>query len=188
MADEPTTPAETPPAEPQERTVPYDRFKSVNDQAKQAKQQADELRQRLEELEAKDQSELERERKAREKAEARAAELESGVKQRDRADLLRAAARDAKFEDPDDAVVYLGSQEVADAAEAKRLVKDLAGRKKNLLRNEGEKPPAEIGQVVTNGKPSGDTPPQVSAEQAARLREAQAVKGAIDALKNPQPA
>lgn len=132
------------------RTVPYERFQEVNRAAKAAKDELSQLKGRLDELDNRDQSELQRERKKREQFEREAGELSQRLTQTERQGWLREAARDLKFDDPDDATAFINVANVEDPDDAVSAVKDLAKRKPKLLRSES--PPAEIGQVVRNGQ------------------------------------
>jgi hypothetical protein len=133
-----------------ERTVPYGRFAEVNKQAKAAKEQLTTLSQRLEELEGRDQSELQKERQKRERFEREASELAARVTTIERQGWLREAARDLKFDDPDDATAFIDTKDVDDPDDAVQAVKDLAKRKPRLLKT--EPPESKIGQVMQNGQ------------------------------------
>lgn len=155
MSDAPPAPEPTaPPAPEPERSEPPDENLVGEAKRKQAaaEKEAKELRARLEELEDRDKSETERERKAREKAEARVAELEQTLTKTQRSNLVRSAASKAGFDDPEDAVVFLASKDIEDAADAERAVKALAKDKPRLLKNQGDDVPPEIGKVVENGR------------------------------------
>lgn len=191
MADEPTTPAPTDntpaPAEPAERTVPYDRFKAVNDKAKTLESQVNELNTWKEEQEAKSLSDLEKERKAREKAEKDALDARSEAASVRRETWLHRAASAENFQDPSDAVAHLGKQDFESEADARKAVKDLAKEKKHLLKSEGDTPPPEIGKVLQNGQPvDKPDPQQVRASEVDQ--EAQAVLAAVNAARGQRQA
>lgn len=146
------TPAVQPAAEPGEQTVPYTRFAEVNQTAKAAQKQLLEMRERLEELENRDKSELERERAKREQFERQALEMSERLSRVERSGWIRAAAAEAGFDDPDDAVAFIGAGDVESPDDAEKAVKRLAKRKPKLLRDtQPTQPP--IGQVVQNGQP-----------------------------------
>jgi hypothetical protein len=149
----PATPE--PPAEPAGKTVPYDRFKEVNERAKQLEREATETKTRLEALEAEKLSDLEKAQAKADKAEARATELEAKAVRTERANLVSRAARAANFADPDDAVAFLSSNLPEDEKSAEAAVKDLAESKPHLLKQEGGT--QRIGAPLGPGS-SGDVP------------------------------
>lgn len=157
MADETVTqPPEQPtPAADESRTVPYDRFAQVNQQARDYKNQLDELSGRLQELEDKDKTDLDRERTQRERAQTEAQELKSRLQNLERGSLVRAAAAEAGFIDPDDAVGFVSLSEIESDKDAEQAVKRLAKRKAHLIKQES--PPPQIGRVLANGQPPVDS-------------------------------
>jgi hypothetical protein len=62
---------------------------------------------------------------------------------------IRDAAREAKFDDPADAVAFIDVSDVSDFEDALDQVKQLAKRKPRLLRQEST---PQIGQVVKDGR------------------------------------
>lgn len=161
MAEEPAAPAAAPeapaapaapaPAAPEApQTVPYERFREVNEQTKTLKQQLDEVQTKLREREEADLSASEREKLARERAEQRAAELEGKVTKLERGSLVTAAAREAGFTDPEDALGFIDPTTIESAAQARRAVKDLAEKKTHLVGPRRDEP--ELGQVLRNGE------------------------------------
>lgn len=167
-------PAETPETPVAERTVPYDRFAQVNQEAKQAKQQLEELSNRLQELEDKDKSDLDRERTQRERAVSEANELKARLANLERGSLVRSAAAAAGFIDPDDAVGFVNLSEVESEKDAEQAVKRLAKRKQHLIKQ--ATPPAQIGQVLTNGQPTQGGQPQRDAEAEQFLAQVKAAQ------------
>lgn len=133
-----------------DRTVPYSRFKEVNDQNRRLKKDQEDLAKRLEELEGRDQSELERERKKRQQYERELSELADRATRVERQSWIRDAARDMKFDDPDDAIHFISYGEVEDYEDAMSQVKALAKRKPRLLRQEQVAP--KVGTVMENGQ------------------------------------
>jgi DNA repair exonuclease SbcCD ATPase subunit len=174
--DTPTVPLnpETAPEVPAERTVPYERFQQVNQQAKEAKQQLEDLRGRLEELETRDQSEVERERAKREQYESRSRELEQRLTVMERSSWLRSAAADAGFDDPEDAVAFINPSSVESEDEAERAVKKLAKRKPKLLRDTSPAP--QIGQVLANGQRVDPNAPQRDQDAEAFMAQIRAAQ------------
>lgn len=162
----------------QDRTVPYDRFQQVNEAAKTAKAQLEEMKTRLEELESRDQSELERERKAREKYESGFNEMQQKLTVVERSSWLRSAAAEAGFDDPEDAVAFISPSSVESVEQAEREVKKLAKRKPKLLRETSPAPP--IGQVLANGQrvdPNAQQRDEHAEQFAAQIRAAQDTDG-----------
>lgn len=182
MSDVPpaTAPPADPPADPPaERTVPYDRFKAVNDRLAEANRKAEEEAQKRQELEDRDKSELEQERSKREKAEARIAELQGEVEgltgtitASQRSGWVKDAATKANFIDPADALGRVDLSSIEDEAAAKAAVKKVADDAKHLIAGEAP-PPPQVGQVIRNGQPvppSGEPDP-AAAENEAFLQE-----------------
>lgn len=163
----PPAPTETPAeSAPEQRTVPYDRFQQVNQEARQAKQQLEELNTRLQELEDRDKSEVERERTQRERAQTEAQELKARLQNLERGSLVRSAAAEAGFIDPDDAVGFVSLSEIESEKDAVQAVRNLAKRKQHLIKQ--AQPPAQIGQVLANGQPTqagGPSQRDIEAEQ-----------------------
>lgn len=166
MADEATTTdtATTETAETvEEQHVPYDRFKKVNEQAKQDKARAKaletemaDLRSRLEERESAGLPALEQMKRQMNKLEERAARAEAERDQtKSEAQAIRAqgwvaaAARDANFEDPEDAILRINSGDIESPEDAERAVKRLAKSKPRLVKAEE---PTIPGQVLRNGR------------------------------------
>lgn len=173
------TPPAAPAEQPEARTVPYDRFQQVNQQAREYKQQLEELGGRLQELEERDKSELERERSKREKTEQQNNELAQRLERLEKSSWVRAAALDAKFDDPDDATAFINLGEIENAQDAEKAVKALAKRKPRLLRDESPAP--QIGQVVQNGQPVTNGQPQqpeIDPNAAALLEQVKAAQEA----------
>jgi hypothetical protein len=122
---------------------------------KAEKKRADALQARIDELEAKDQTEIEKATKAREKAEAKAAKLANGYKRSAVDRAIEKVARDLKFKDTDDAISLVDrsaitveqddddpSEVTVDAKTVKQAVKALADRKKHLIGEEGSDDPS----------------------------------------------
>lgn len=182
MADEPTTTTTVVTPEP-ERTVPYDRFKAVNDKLAEATRKAEEAAQKAQELEDRDKTELEQVRSKLEKAEARNAELEGEVgnlsgklTRNERSGWVRDAASKANFIDPADALGRVNLDEVETEAEAQKAVKTIADNAKHLLASDKPDPP-QVGQVIRAGQPvstNGEKDPQVEENERflTELKEA----------------
>lgn len=189
MSDEPTTATATATAEPPaERTVPYDRFKAVNDKLAEANRRAEEAAQRAQELEDRDKSELEQARSKIEKLEAKNAELSGEVEtlggklvNNERSAWVKDAAAQAKFIDPTDALGRVDLSSIEDRDAAKKAVAEVAKEAKHLIAAEGPTPP-QIGRVLENGQPVQPTQPQdpnaPSPEDVAFLAELKAASSA----------
>jgi chromosome segregation ATPase len=188
-AEETTETAET----TEDQRVPYERFDKVNKSAKEAKQQAaqlqkelNDLRSQLEEKESASLPELERERKQREKLEKQLQEAEKEREQAiqqatnvQRENWVAAAAAALNFHEPDDASRFVDLSEVETKADAERAVKDVAKRKKHLVKDEDTKLP---GQVLKNGERSKDDTPRGAIDHSA---EAESVAAELrEFLKN----
>lgn len=179
MPDDPTPPAATAvatapaepaptPAPPAEKTVPYDRFKEVNDALKSEKDARKEMEDRLRELEDKDKSELERERAARERAEAELNETKSGLTRLERSSWVRDAAVEAKFIDSADAIGRVNLAEIESESDAKKAVKRIAENAKHLIQAEPPTPPV-AGQVVRQGQVVDPNAPDPAREESERF-------------------
>jgi hypothetical protein len=155
--DATTTQGEQEPTGTEDQTVPYERFKAANERAKKLEQDMQALSARLEEREAAELSELEREKKAREKAEGQVSELDGKVKSLERGGWVRSAATKHGFNDPSDALAFTDLGTIEDEKSADRAVKSLAGSKPHLLKPADPTPPA-IGRVLEGGQPvSGES-------------------------------
>lgn len=152
-ADAEQTAPEAGSAAEDDRRVPYDRFEKVNKDARDAKKRLAELERQLEERESAGLPELERERKAREKAEQRLTEYEQRIEQFEREttqlrkqDWVKEAAREANFHNPGAAARLLDLDGVESQEDAARAVKRLAKADGWLVKpTEPERP--QIGQV-----------------------------------------
>lgn len=179
MADVPPATTPAPPEQPEAReslnlppdpspkadqTVPYDRFKQVNDEAKAAKEQLKSLEQRLQEIEDKDKSELERERAQRERLQTELQEREARLTRVERGQWVREAAAEAKFIDPTDALGRVDLSQIESEADAKREVKKIADKAKHLVQAEPEPPPVP-GRVLANGQPADPNAPDPRQEE-----------------------
>lgn len=126
-----------------EQRVPLDRFRAVTGENKELREQVGALEKWKEEQEQAQLTELERERSAREKAEAAALEAGERAQNLERGTWVRNAATAAGFTDPDDAVALLGTGGIDDLAIAQSKVAELAEKKPHLLAGPGQ--PAPIG-------------------------------------------
>jgi hypothetical protein len=155
--------------------VPYDRFEEVNQRAKQAEAQLAELQSKLVEFEDRDKSETERERAARERAEARAAELFEQVTGLQKGSWVRSAALELGFHDPEDAVTYLSPKlaGIEDEREAKRLVRKLAENKKHLVESKKDDQRTPISRMFTGdqAQQNGQQQPASPAHRAAQAEQ-----------------
>jgi hypothetical protein len=167
---------------PTEQTVPYERFQQANAKAKEAAARATALEKSVADLKAamderesaglpeldRMKKDLERQQKRADEAEAKAAEADTKLARSTKATWIRAAAKD--FTDPDDAVAFVDLDTVDDEKDAERAVKDLAKRKKHLLKGEDPKLP---GRVLQNGRTPDPAATEAVRAQDKRLAEAQ---------------
>ena len=169
MAEEviPTATQTTTTPEP-EKTVPYDRFKQVNDKAAEQARQLAELQGKLQELEDRDASEVEKATKAAQREAEKAQGLEAQLQETrdqftrlERSQWVRNAASDASFIDSQDALGRVNLAEIESEADAKRAVRRIAENASHLVRQETPSP--QIGQVLQNGQA---VPPQTATPQA----------------------
>lgn len=148
------TPAEgaQPDAKPAEDTVPYDRFKQVNETAKTYKAQLEETQKLLREREEADLSAAEREKAARERAEGELSSAREEAETFKRGRMIAQAARAAGFTDPDFAAEHLaGKGGIETDAQAAKAVEALGKRIPGLIKQ--DTPPAQLGRVLENGQP-----------------------------------
>jgi hypothetical protein len=179
MSDEATTATaeETTATETEaEKSVPYERFQKVNQQAKEAKAQATQLakdmadlKAQMEERETAGLPELERERKRAEQlekraneAEAKAAEADTKLARTTKERWVTAAASSQNFADPSDASAFVNLDDIEDEKDAERAVKRLAAQKKHLLKSEEPKLP---GQILKDGRPVDKKPARSLADE-----------------------
>jgi hypothetical protein len=128
--------------------VPYDRFRKSREeltaaQKRLAEFEAAEAKRRKDAMSASERTQAERDEAKREADEAKA-ELARAKRE----NVLYRAAVALGFADPDDAAVYLGSDEsVTDADTAQDALKELLKRKPHLARSDDEEPrvPRSIG-------------------------------------------
>lgn len=128
---------------PAERTVPYARFKEINDRLAAEKQRTADLEERMSAVEDRDKTDVERLTKEREKlekraaeAEARAQELEAKSMRDAKASLIERAAAKLNFHDPGLASQLVALDEIDDAKSAEAAVKTLAKERQYLVRSE----------------------------------------------------
>lgn len=161
----PAPPQETAPPNEPERSVPYDRFKEINDRLREAEKWR-------EERESQDLSEAERERKGRERAERERDEATARAQTTERSGWVRDAAQHANFHAPADALAHVDMSGVEDERAAKRAVKDLAERSPHLVRPVEPARP-QVGQVLRDGQQP------VAGDQAAEQDPRAALGGQI---------
>ena len=142
-----TTEETTTEEEKTEQTVPYSRFKEVNDRVKAAETAAAEAAAQLKAREEAELSEKEKAEKAAQEAISRAEAAEARATELERSSWVRAAASD--FNDPDDAVAMLNLSELDSAEKAAEAVKDLGKNKPHLVKDQK---PAKIGSPLDGGK------------------------------------
>jgi hypothetical protein len=168
--------------------------KASDDRAKTLQRELEDLKAQMEDRDSANLPELERERKAREKLERQLEEI-AGERDQVRAEAQRvraegwiaAAARDANFEDPEDAILRINAGEVESIEDAAREVKRLAKAKPRLVKQDEPRLP---GQVLKDGqRPSASqTTPGVSAPGSAfgvisTEEEANAIGEALQAFR-----
>lgn len=119
----------------QAQTVPYDRFKEVNERAKAAEDQLAELTKWKDEQEAAKLSDIEKAEQKRQQAEERATQAEQKALKLERSGFVRSAAAGARFTDPDDAVAFLEGKlgDLDTPEKAKEAVAALAKTKPHLV-------------------------------------------------------
>lgn len=174
----------------EDQRIPYQRFEEVNKRARQAEKELSDLRSKILEFEDRDKSEVDRERSARQRAEAQLAELTGKVTSLEKGSWVRSVAAELNFHDPEDAVQHLRDQlgGMEDQTDARRLVRNLAKTKKHLIREEKKEERPSLGQMFTGQAvqqqqgANGQQPQRVSAQQLAAEREAQLAKGLADQL------
>lgn len=130
-----------------EQTVPYARFKEVNDRVKAAEQAASDAAAALKKREDAELSEKEKAEKDAAEALKRAEAAEARATELERSAWVRSAANN--FNDPDDAVAMLDLSSLDSSDKVDKAVKELGEKKPHLLK--GEKPQA-IGAPSSNGK------------------------------------
>jgi hypothetical protein len=157
----PPPPQEAAPPNEPERSVPYDRFKEVNDRLREAEKWR-------EERESQDLSEAERERKARERAERERDEATERAQTTERSGWVRDAAQLANFHAPADALAHVDMSGVEDERAAKRAVKDLAERSPHLVRPVEPARP-QVGQVLRDGQQPVQGPQAAEEDPRAAL-------------------
>lgn len=132
----------------QEQSVPYSRFKQVNDRVAEAERRAEEAQAALQAREEAELSEREKAERAASEALARAEAAEARATQLERSGLVRAAAKN--FNDPDDAVALLDLDGIDTAEKAVEAVKQLAESKPHLVKSEQ---PQAIGAPMSQPAP-----------------------------------
>jgi translation initiation factor 2 alpha subunit (eIF-2alpha) len=80
----------------------------------------------------------------------------------ERSSWLRDAARESRFNDPEDAIAQIGTAEVEDYDDAITAVKQLAKRKPYMVRQEQSGP--KVGEVMRDGRrQDGQQPSRIRA-------------------------
>lgn len=145
-------------------SVPYDRFKAVNDEKAAALARAATAEEELKTLKRAGQTDAERADAERadaiaraEAAEKRATDLEKAQTVSERSGWIRDAAAAAKFYDPGDAIARLSSDDLKTAASAERAVKALAEKAPHLVNAEGSSRDAAsmLDRVLDPSRASG---------------------------------
>jgi hypothetical protein len=142
-----------------EQTIPYGRFKEVNERLKAAEAAAQSAAEELKKREEAELSEKERAEKQAAEAVARAEAAEARATTLERSSWVRDAA--SSFNDPADAVAMLDLSEIDSADKAKAAVEELGKSKPHLVKSEQPQKissplaPAQTAQVPTgaDGKP-----------------------------------
>lgn len=119
----------------QAQTVPYDRFREVNERAKAAEEQLAEITKWKQEQEQAKLSDIERAEAQRKEAEERATAAEARALNLERSGMVRSAALGARFTDPDDAVEFLAKKlgDLDTPEKVKAAVAELAKSKPHLV-------------------------------------------------------
>lgn len=144
-------------SEGQGQAVPYDRFKSVNDEAKALREKVAAFEAEQEKARQAQLSEAERLREEKEAAEKAAADAVARAEKLERDGWLRAAAARASFADPEDAVALVAADEATDQASAEEAVKKLAEAKPHLIGQAGATRP--MGTLPGGAASGPGTPP-----------------------------
>jgi hypothetical protein len=148
-----------------DKRVPYERFEAVNTKAKDAALAVTALEKQVATLTAAQEAreseglpDLERERKAREKAEQRleeserkAEQIEARAARSQKERWVSAAAARLNFADPEDATRYIDLDSVEDADQAEREVKRIAKAKTYLVKPDEQQRP-QVGRVLEGGR------------------------------------
>lgn len=182
MADAETTPPTT--DDPPERTVPYARFKEINDRLAEERRKAGEMETRMQQLEDRDKTDVERLTKDLERAqkerEQAAKELEGERAARvksEKASWLQAAAAKANFHDADAATLYANLDEIENAKDAEKAVQRIAKDKTYLVKDDVKQAPLQrVGIAGAETDASGVT---ISEDEVKRQWGAQMLE-AID--------
>lgn len=152
------TTTETPP----ERTVPYARFKEINDKLSEERKQRSELEGRISQLEDADKPHIERLSKDLEKAQKRAddaektaADVQSRLQRSEKAAWLSNAAAKLSFHDPEAATLFADLDSIETAGDAEKAVKQIAKDRAYLVKEDVKQAPlAKVGitgpEVETN--------------------------------------
>lgn len=164
---------ETPKEEPQERTIPYTRFKEVNDKLADERKARSDLETRIAQLEDADKPHLERltkdlERAAKraEEAENRASELESARQRDQKAAWLSSAAAKQNFHDPDVAARMVDLEQIEDATSAAKAIKALAKDNEWLVKQEQKAPSLQkVGIAGAEQEPAAEGLSQADIER-----------------------
>jgi hypothetical protein len=146
---EETTEAVEETTEPAEQTIPYSRFKEVNERLKAAEAQAQSAAEELKKREEAELSEREKAEKQAAEAVARAEAAEARAITLERSAWIRDAA--SSFNDPADAVAMLDLSEIDSADKAKAAVEDLGKSKPHLVKSEQ---PQKISSPLAGSTPA----------------------------------
>lgn len=180
MADEQTTTTEETP----ERTVPYARFKEINDKLSEERKQRAELEGRIGQLEDADKPHIERLTKDLERAQKRADEAEkasqdiqSQLARSEKTAWLSNAAAKLNFHDPDIAARMVDLDTVEDATSAEKIVKSLAKDKAFLVKEETRQSPLERVGIAGVEQPKPNDQGLVSEQDLQRAWGTELLKG-----------
>lgn len=149
MSEKAVKETEAPEAEASEQTIPYGRFKEVNERLKAAEAAAQSAAEELKKREEAELSERERAEKQAAEAVARAEAAEARATNLERSAWVRDAA--SNFNDPADAVAMLELAEIDSADKAKAAVEELGKSKPHLVKAEQ---PQKIGSPLATARKS----------------------------------
>jgi hypothetical protein len=182
MAEETTTPKTE--EEAPERTVPYARFKEINDRLAKEREQRTELEARMQQLEDRDKTDVERLTKELERAqktsEQASKELESERQQRvqtEKAAWLSAAAAKANFHNPDVAAKMVDLTNIEDSAAAEKAVKGLAKDNDWLVKAEQKQSPLQRVGIAGAEQQQAQQQGLITPEQQEREWGTEILKG-----------
>lgn len=182
MAEDTDKTTQTQTDEPAERSVPYTRFKEVNDKLADERKQRSELEGRISQLEDADKTaverltkDLERAQKRADEAEAKATDVEGKLSRTEKAAWVQAAAAKLNFHDPESASMFADLDVIENTADAKKAVEKMAKDKTYLVKQE-QKTPA-LQRVGITGTEQEQQSGMVTPDEQMRQWGVEVLKG-----------